>query len=208
MKNIVFFILFFFVSCFVFAQNDLFIGFNSTTAGRNISLGYAKTVNNYNTFGVGLRININSIKHPDDQMNVFYKRLFATEFSQYLGIQVNYHRAFLQKLPCLKPYMFYDLQFTRSTTWNHMFLPYSYDTNGDYLYKEYFEYFGPFWWIEQNIGIGFRVKVIDSFYLFQNIGGGITFILGEDERLPTTYDKFSWEFGYLLSVGVSYRLKE
>jgi hypothetical protein len=208
MKNIFFSILLVFSSCFVLGQNDLQFGFNSTTAGRNLVLGYSKTVNSKNTFGIGLRININKVKHPDDQMNVFYKRLFATELYQYFGIQANYHRAFLPNLQCLKPYLFYDLQLTKASTWNRMFLPYSYDTNGDVLYKEYREYFGPFWWIEQSVGIGYRVKIANSLYMYQNIGAGITFILGEDKKRPLTYDKFSWEFGYLFSIGISYRLGE
>jgi hypothetical protein len=207
-KNLFFAVIFLLINSVTMSQNDLFLGFNSTTAGRNISFGYSKSVNTYHTFGIGLRINISKINHPDDQAKIFFKRLYATELYQNFGLQTYYHRAVFSNLQCLKPYLFYDLQLTRSTTWNRWYFPYSYDTNGDLLYKEYRYYFGPFWWIEQNIGIGFRVKVIDSFYLFQNIGGGITFILGEDERLPTTYDKFSWEFGYLLSVGVSYRLKE
>lgn len=208
MKNLLFFIIFIFISSFVFSQNEILLGFNSTTAGRNLMLGYSRTVNNNHTFGVGLRININSVKHPDDQGNVFYKRLFATEFYQYFGIQANYQRAILSNLHCLKPYLFYDLQFTRSTTWNRFFTPFSYDINGDVLYKEYREYFGPFWWIEQSIGIGYKVKITKSLYMYQNAGAGVTFILGEDKKLPQTYDKFSWEFGYLLSIGISYKLGE
>lgn len=208
MKNLVFFIIVVCITSPVFGQDDLLFGFNSTTAGRNLTLGYSRTVNNNHTFGVGLRININSVKHPDDQGNVFYKRLFATEFSQYFGIQANYHRAILSNWQCLKPYLFYDLQVTKASTWNRMFLPFSYDINGDVLYKEYREYFGPFWWIEQSIGIGYKVKIAKSLYMYQNAGAGMTFILGEDKKRPQTYDKFSWEFGYLLSIGISYRLGE
>jgi hypothetical protein len=47
-----------------------------------------------------------------------------------------------------------------------------------------------------------------SFYLFQDIGVGVTFILGKYEELPVTHNKFSWEFGYLLSFGIAYRIKE
>jgi hypothetical protein len=89
-----------------------------------------------------------------------------------------------------------------------MFLPYSYDVNGDVLYKEYKEYFGPFCWIEQSVGLGYRVKVVNSLYMFQKVGAGITFILGEDKKRPQTSNKFSREFGYLLNIGVSYRLGE
>ncbi|HAH59518.1 MAG: hypothetical protein KUL83_00210 [Lentimicrobium sp.] len=208
MKTLYFFILIIFTSSVVLAQNDLLFSFNSMPSGRNVVLGYSKTVKNIHTFGIGLRININSKKHPDDQGNVFYKRLFATEFSQYFGVQANYYRAILPDWQCIKPYLFYDLQFTRSTTWNRFFTPYSYDINGDVLYKEYREYFGPFYWIEQSVGLGYRVKVANSLYMFQKVGAGITFILGEDKRMPQTTNKFSREFGYLLNIGVSYRLGE
>lgn len=208
MKNLFFSILFIFTCSFVFGQNDLLFAFNSTPAGRNVVLGYSKTLKNNQAIGIGLRININSKKHPDDQFNVFYKRLFATEFSQYFGIQANYQRAILSDWQYLKPYLFYDLQFSRSTTWNRWFNPYSYDINGDVLYKDKSEYFGPFWWIEQSIGIGFKVKIVKSLYLYQNAGAGITIIQGKDKDLAASYNKITREFGYLLSIGVSYRLGE
>ena len=208
MRCVYLIMLFFGFQIFAFAQNDLILGYNSTTAGRNLVLGYSKTFNTNNVFGIGLRININKEKHPDDQFNMFLKRLYATELNQHFGVQAYYHREILSKWQCLKPYLFYDMQFTRSSTWNRMFLPYSYDINGDVLYKEYREYFGPFWWLEQSIGIGYKIKIANSLYMYQNVGAGMTFILGEDIKLPQTYDKFSWELGYLLSIGISYRLGE
>ncbi|MFH1159508.1 MAG: hypothetical protein V1733_00985 [bacterium] len=190
------------------AQTDLSVCFNSTGTGINLSLDFAKTIKSKNELGIGLRININRLKHPDDQNHVFLNRLFATEFLQYFGAQLFYHRMIFERLACIKPYIFYDLQTTWSKTRNRMFLPYSYDINGDVLYKEYLEYFGPFLWLEQNVGIGFKVRLIKSVYLTQNIGAGVLFIIGEDKKLPQTYNKFSWEFGYLLSVGIVYRIKE
>lgn len=208
MKTCILTLTFLFFGFTLFGQNDLSIGFNSTVAGRNIALGYSKTIKSKHELGIGLRININKKKHPDDQNCVFYKRLFATEFEQYLGLQASYHRNILSNWQYVNPYLFYDFQITNSSTWNRMFLPYAYDTNGDVLYKEYREYFGPYWWLEQNIGIGFKAKLTNSFYLFQNIGVGGTILLGMEKKLPETYDKFTWEFGYLISIGIAYRIKD
>ncbi len=191
------------------AQDDLIFAFNSTTSGRNVAFGYSKTINGTNEIGAMLRVNINKLAHPDDQNNVYFKRLYATEFIHFFGIETFYHKSFLNNWKCIKPFAFYDLQFTYSTTRNRDFLPYTYDSNGDVLYKEYIDFFGPFFWMENNIGIGFKAKLTKSFYLVQKAGVGITLIFGEDKRLPqTTFQRFQWEFGYLLSVGIIYRLKE
>lgn len=208
MKKI--FLLAFLLASFLFSksQNDLIFTFNSTTSGRNITFGYSKTLNKGNEFGILLRFNINKLAHPDDQNNVFFKRLYATEFIHFFGIEAFYHKRFLNNWECIKPFAFYDVQLTYSTTRSRALLPYSYDTNGDVLYKEYIDIAGPFFWLENSIGIGFKAKLTRSFYLIQKAGVGITLILGEDEELPETYDKFEWEFGYLLSVGVIYRLKD
>jgi hypothetical protein len=192
----------------LFSQNNLSLSFNSTASGRNIAVAYSTTFKSKHELGGAVRFNINSEKHPDNQTHFFLNRLFATELIHYFGLETYYRRNIVEKWTCLKPYLFYDLQSSYSTTFNRMIYPYTFDYNGDVLYKEYIENFGPFLWIEQNIGLGFKVNIAKSFYLFQNIGGGVMFILGKEEKLPITYDKFELEFGYLLSVGVAYRINE
>lgn len=206
MKNILFTIL---LSVFINhlqAQLSLQSSFNSTFSGRNISLILSKNINNKNEFGAGFRFNINKLAHNDDQNNSYKKRIYATEPFHYFGFEGFYHRNIFHQWNSVKPFVFYDLQATYSTTRNRMLLPYTYDTNGDVLYKEYIEIFGPYTWVEQNIGIGFKANLFNNFYLTQKIGFGTAFILGYDKkRLDKYFDWFSWNFSGLISVGVGYR---
>jgi hypothetical protein len=206
MKKQILTVIFLLISTMLMSQDALTFSYNATESGRNVAFDYSKMFNSKHEIGAGLRININSITQPDDQSNIYYKRLYAIYFYQFFGLHIYYHRMILEKWQCIKPYFFYDLQLTKSTTRSSMFIPYSYDTNGDVLYKNYVEYFGPFLWIDQNIGMGFKAKLFKSLFLFENIGVGMTFILGEDKKLPTTYDKFSRELGCLISVGISYNI--
>ncbi|MFH1160085.1 MAG: hypothetical protein V1733_03960 [bacterium] len=208
MKKTCISILFLVLGILASGQTDIAVCFNSVGSGINFTIDYSKTIKSKNELGLGLRININRIKHPDDQMHVFLNRLYATEFLQYFGIRMFYHKMIFHRLECIKPFLFYDLQSSWSTTRNYIYSPCSLDTNGNVLYKNITVYYGPFFWIEQNIGIGFKARIFKSFYLTQSIGAGVLFIIGEDKILPITYDKFSWEFGYLLSVGIVYRIKE
>lgn len=194
-------------SCLIASgQNYLSMGYNATASGRNISIDFSRIFKDKNEAGIGLRVNISKIAQADDQSNIYYKRLFATEFIHYFGIQAYYRRYFFMNWNCARPYLFYDFQMTKSTTRSSMFIPYAYDTNGDVLYKNYIEYFGPFLWIEQSIGVGCRERLSGSFFLFQNLGATIQFLIGKEEQLLRANPNFEWEFGYLFSFGVTYQL--
>ncbi len=201
-------IMFFIAACYIpcNAQLGLNLTFNSTHSGRNIVLATSRNFKNKNEFGLGLRYNINKLAHNDDQMNVYLKRLYATKPIHYFGIEGFYHRTIFTNLDCIKPFIFYDVQATYSTTRNRMFIPIGYDLNGDVLYKEAIEYFGPFYWIEQCVGVGFKAKIYKSFYLTQKIGFGTSFILGKEKKLLSKYFKgFTWEFAGLLNAGIGYK---
>ena len=199
-------------SCFTFifllnavAQIDLFASFNSTYTGRNISATVSKYYNNKHELGGGIRFNINRLPHPDDQNNLFKKRLYATKPLYYFGIEGFYHRYILKNWKNIKPFLFYDLQLTYSTTRTRMLLPFTYDANGDVLYKEYIEFFGPFLWLEQNVGVGFKANLFSNWYLKQKLGFGTSFILGKEEKLlGKNLKRFDWEFAYLINVGIGY----
>ena len=192
----------------LFAQSEIISAFNSTHSGRSITFVGTKTYNSRNEFGIGIRFNINKLAHNDDQNNVFKKRQYATAFIQHWGIETFYHRYILQKWECIHPFLFYDLQLSYSQTRNRMFLPNYYHEDIGYLYEEIIDFFGPYTWVEQCIGVGMKVKLIDGFYLYEKIGFGTTFILGKDESQFITYDKFNWEFAGLLQVGIIYRFKQ
>lgn len=199
---------FFFLNAVIcFSQSDIGFVFNSTHSGRNVALSYSKTISK-NEFGLGLRYNINRITHSDDQNKSYMKRLYATKPYQYFGIDLFYHRSILNWTN-IKPYLVYDLQVTHSTSRNRMFLPCDYDNDGNALYREVIEYFGPYTWLEQNIGIGFKENLFSNLYLTQKIGAGTSFIMGYDnKRLNRIFNWFEWEFGYLIQVGLIYRIKK
>jgi len=188
------------------AQSKLLGSFNSTHAGRSLLFDFSKSKKSKSEFGVGIRFNIGQLAHSDDQNNVYKKRLFPTTSLQYWGLHAFYKRHVLESWIHVHPYLFYDLQATWSTTRNRMLLPYTSDFNGDLLYKEYVEFFGPFTWIEQNVGIGFRADLSKNWFIDQKIGFGTCFILGYDKTLlDKSFNWFESEFGGIITLGVGYR---
>ena len=147
------------------AQIRVFSVFNSIGSGRSINLLASRQIKNRHEFGGGLRININKHAHNDDQQNVFKKRMYATKPLHYFGIEGFYHIHLLQKLQHIDFFSFYDIQLVYSTTGNRC-----------EAYMPEMEHYGPFTWIEQNIGIGFTVDIWKNFFLTQRLGGGVRFI--------------------------------
>lgn len=205
---------------YLFSQS-LNFGFNSTHSGRNVTLAYEKQWKNHEfSFGVGY--NVNKLAHNDDQFNFYKKRLFATDPEHHLNIAFTYQRYVLAKIKNIKPFVFYDLQLKYSTTRNRFFLPYTYDSTlvanrpeEGILYREYIENFGPFTWVEQNIGIGFIADLTHRIYLKQRFGVGVDLILGYEDKIldkrnfeNSRFEWFDWEFSTLMQFSVGYRFKK
>ncbi len=88
----------------ILAQN-LNLTLYSTGTGKNITLAYSKEYKSME-FGVGLGCNINSIKQPDDQNNIFYKRLFATKPLHFLNFNLYFNQYIFNRFDQFKPYIF------------------------------------------------------------------------------------------------------
>ena len=174
------------------AQTELVSAFNSTASGRNATISVSKT-NNKHEFGAGLRYNIGMIAMPDDQEHIYYKRLYPSNFGQHFGLQTFYNYKILNNWEDLNPFLFFDLQGTFSTTRNRSY--------GNYEARN----FGPFTWLEQYLGIGFKVDLPRNFFLTQKIGAGGMLIFGSEDILLK--EKAAWEFGGILSVGIGYRIQ-
>jgi hypothetical protein len=203
MKKLTFILLITVLCSNLIGQNNLSVSLNLIESGRDLTIDYSRFINNKHEIGGGIRININRIAQQDDQSNIYFRRLYASEFYQYLGIHAFYHRRIIEKWQCLMPYLFYDLQVTKSTTRTSMFIPAAIDNHNNILYLNFIEYFGPFVWIDQNIGLGFRVNIFQSIYLDQKFGLGSTWIIGEDNQLPQKSKYCEYELGYLITFGVS-----
>jgi len=194
-------VIFFVFSQNVFSQLDLIASFNSVDIGRNLSINIKKDIKKHSIL-FGVKYNINKIVH-DNQNNVFRKRFYATDWQEHFGFILGYQYNFLFKSSPIKPFAFYDFQFTKSHTRNLMYLPYDYDFNGDVLYKQYLEFFGPTIALEHNIGLGVDIKIINRLFLYQKIGVGVVTFHNIDKSIVGSGN---WEFGYIISVGLGYQL--
>jgi hypothetical protein len=88
-----------------------------------------------------------------------------------------------------------------------MYLPYAIDStiSGSWedqiLYINVVENFGPFLWIENYIGVGFNVEMVNNLFLKERIGFGGYSVIGTDDRLCCNY---RWEFAGMFSTGIFY----
>lgn len=191
-----------------FAQNSAKISFNTSTLRESVIIGYSRKVHQVHEIEAGIRYHINRLIMPDDQQHIYYRRTYASNFIQRFGLQFGYSWCFLPKLEHLKPFVFYELQAAYSTTRNRGYLYTYYINEGTSQLEEYLEYFGPFLWLQNTIGIGFSVDIWKSFYLFEKMGFNATIIIGRDEKLmPDPFQLIKGitnEFGYIISFGVGY----
>lgn len=196
-----------------YAQSTIGLQYYSTGAGENITATFAKKLNK-GAIGAGVGCNINQIKQPDDQSNIYYKRLFATKPLQYLSGNFFINRDVFPKLEKLKTFVFYDLQLKYSTTRSSLYIPFDYDSTlvvnqpeEGILYQQHIENFGPFTWVENGFGLGFNVELTDKLSFQQKFGGGVYFILGYDDQIATKLFRwFEWEFMYFYNIGINYKI--
>lgn len=195
-----------------YAQLDLGATFSTICSGHNVLLNISKTYHN-NEIGGGLRININRIRF-DIQNNVYFHVLNATKPIHYFGADLFYHRYIFNKGQIFKPFFFYDCQFTYAPIRNKNYLisgDYRYGGNVCYLASDII--WGPYFWVEQNIGIGFKVKIYKNLYLMEKIGLGVSMIIGDDviakqDRHFMFKPYVAAEYGYLIQTGILYRFNE
>jgi hypothetical protein len=192
------------------AQSSFALGFNSTAGGRSVVSQY-NIKKQKNEFSIGLRYNVNYSHHIDDQGKLFYKRIHAQNTLQHLGIVLTYKRDIFSNQKFSNVFLFYDLQATYSLAKNHHYRL-SWGDSIDPIQYTYLDIrLGPFTWVEQNIGIGHKLKLNSKFYLFQKVGIGTLFIIGKEktaiqEKIHTLhyFKRFSWEFGSLYNIGLGY----
>ncbi len=188
------------LTCSLVSSQNLVLNYYSTGTGQNITFNYAIHSTNSDV-GFGLGWNINRLKHPDNQTNVFYKRQFATRSIDHLNLNLFYHRYILKGLENLNPFLFYDFQGKHSAAMNDFN-----STDDERIYH------GPYFWLDNTIGIGFNVRIFRNWYLQQKFGAGAHFILPSNREVQrvssiTSLQKAHWEFIGLLNIGILYSIK-
>ena len=202
------FIIFLIFPFLAFSQTNLTYNYNLTATGKNVSLLFSKVNIQENEFGIGLRYNINSLKHPDDQFSIFYKRLYATKPLHHFGLEAFYHKRIVKKWNTVKPFIFYNFQLSYSKLRSRWFNPVSFNENGILLYEEKIDFFGPYLWVEQSLGLGFNAKLNNNFFITSKLGFEVMQLSGNSEKEGLIFDeKYIREFGYQFSFGIGYVLK-
>ena len=203
-----FFSLFFvLITLQVYSQN-LSLTLYSTGAGKNLTMNYSIQKKSME-FGIGLGCNINPLKQPDNQSNIYYKRLYATKPLHFLNFNLFYNQYVFDKFNQFKPFVFYDFQLKYSTTRSSVGVTLDTLIIGEtpedlwFSTKENIEYFGPFLWVENSLGIGMRMDVTDHFFISQKLGIGIHLIIGDEPRLFKDYN--AWEFHDFYAFALGYR---
>lgn len=176
------------------------LNYYSTGTGQNVTANYSFDIKK-SELGIGLGYTISALVHPDNQHNVYYKRQFATEPLHHLNLNIFYHRYVFPNLDHINPFLFYDFQAKHSAARNVL------DSSLDEVI-----YHGPYYWLDNTIGLGFDVNIIGNWYLQQKIGIGGHFIIpsGKDASRVNSemyfIDKFEWEIIGLLNIGIAYKL--
>ena len=176
------------------------LNYYNTGTGQNITANYSCNIQK-SEIGLGLGYTISTLTHPDNQRNVFYKRQFATEPLHHLNLNLFYHRYVFPNLEHINPFIFYDFQAKYSAAMNQPDPAYDYRI-----------YHGPYFWLDNTIGLGFNVRIAGNWYLQQKIGAGAHLIIPNGKEASRVnsemlINKFEWEFIGLLNIGVVYKLK-
>lgn len=203
MKPIFVCLIFSLISIYVNAQTEIVTLFNNSHTGFNHSLIVNKKLGDDYEVGAGLKININRYAHPDNQNKVFYKRLYATTPIQFFGGELFVNKYFFEKIERVHPFLFYNVRLSYSKTRNIGYYPYTFTNDRTVLYIRDDTNYGPFTWLEQYIGLGYKINFTETLFFMQKIGLGIDLIFGEDQVLDISNS--AWEFCYIHSFGIGYR---
>ena len=181
------------------SSQNIALNYYSTGSGQNITANYSFVIKK-SELGFGLGYTISTLAHPDNQHNVYYKRQFATDPIHHLNLNIFYHRNVFPNLDHINPFLFYDFQGKHSAARNV--------TNS---FLDEVVYHGPYYWLDNTIGIGFNVKIIGNWYVQQKIGVGAHFIIPSGKEASRVDESraiygFTWEFIGLINIGIVYKL--
>ncbi|MBA3900450.1 MAG: hypothetical protein H0X62_09620 [Bacteroidetes bacterium] len=186
------FLLFFFqlLPLFSFSQNTVLLTkYNSNYLGNNFSFCAGAKINNY-SFLIGPKFHINTLKE-DHSNNLFFKRGFATSFSEHIGIEGNIFRYLNIKNANFTPFLFYTFQYSKMGTKNEFYTPiHNFLPNGAVLYERETALLSPSGYFENTIGSGLTIKASNSFQILLKAGVNYTVIKDVDERLSGGGNRF------------------
>ena len=198
-----------FITFSSFSQSSIEFNFSDVYIGRNLNISWKKTISDF-SFSTGLTYHINRIdKTP---IGTFIKKTaLAQNFGERFGIQLGFEYFLLKNSYC-KIGLFYNNQTSFISQIHQMY--YAYDTlvsnpqsEFDYLYIKHERIFGPFWTIDNVIGLTLYNKLTDNFYLTTKGGFGLLFWKNTDNSVFLIGGKKinqSYNFTSFFNIGIGY----
>lgn len=193
----------------LFSQNEVVGNFNSCHSGRTLDVFFNHNFRNDYKLGIGILFNLNNQRIPDNQNNVFKKRLYSETFFQHIGLHFIYIKPIYRKWKNFEFDLFYNLQIKRAMTSSTAFIPLlNPDLNPNFLLIESKLKFGPFLWIQNTIGIAIEYNLWKEFYLNQKLGFGLEFIHGKIDNLYLGPNNWTWVFAKQFNLGIVYKFSK
>lgn len=181
---------------------------NSKIGTGGINMLAAKTIERHQ-LGVGLRVNLYSLSHKDDQNSTYTKRLYPLSFYQNFGFAAHYEYCLFKGLNPARISVFTDIQATYASKRNRTFLPYLTLPDGLVLYRERVDFYGPFLWLENTVGISIMLPIYKNLWLINKYGVGVISIIGDkfyakQNTAILAGNWYEWEPTYTVQIGLSY----
>ncbi len=170
----------------VYAQHGVYGIYVNSITGHSLNFGYSHHWQN-SELGGGLIVNLSN---KTSNNSIYYKNLDPNGVSQAFGVQLFYNYYIFRKLEFVEPFITVDCQYSFAETSSYL------DANTEATH------FGPFHWIENMVGIGVRIPIINQLCFTSKAGFGGMFILGNEEMLLK--EQPEWEFGGSVQVGFTF----
>jgi len=186
-KKVIFmcFYLLFTISLYSQKSNAFKLNFHWDHTGDNIEAGFQKNINNHSlSAGLLFFLNLNY-----DNGHWTYKRQFyASDFTQYFGLNLAYSYSFNIKNSDITPYLYYDFHvFYNRIRYTNSLIPYGMSDNKElYLVDNKF-LSEPLFTFQHSVGFGVRFPVYKNIDLFAQTGVGIIFIPLKDTPIAANH---------------------
>ncbi|NLL28179.1 MAG: hypothetical protein GX259_05225 [Bacteroidales bacterium] len=209
MRKVIFIILVFATNSLL-AQNLTF-NYSVTGSGNNVTLAISKESDRIE-FGAGLGYNFNKKSYLKEKTYSLHKSFYATKPLYHINYDLFFYYKILKNPKTFEPFFFYDLQMKYSTARLHYFDIVGLDSsnsavlnNDEMFYREVKNTFGPFLWIENNLGFGFKINFNEKLYLQKRFGGEIYYIINKNGNMPYSDKSFESKFSTFFSISLGYR---
>lgn len=166
------------------AQNSLVFSLNNNYVQNNISFVFQRDIGSHNSFYAGVKV-IQKIETAPDNTSPFMHRFYPSDIGGYFGVDLGYKYNIFTKKSRLSPYLFDDIQLSYANV-------ISYDS---IILSKIFA-------LENNVGIGLDIQIIEHFAFFIKGGLGLVYI----PNIPSSIVTGKTDVTKMFGVGFKFQL--